>query len=246
MLMMKFVIFGDIHDCIDRVEMIFSIAKDIFVDVSYALITGDYGEKNESVLRVAKIIRENGIIGISTYGNHEPEIIRKAVKNAEITNLNGIRLLSLGARCNLGDITILGLGGNRGSGKKWSHWRDHQVERIIDMYKGDKIDIILSHEMPYGLADICRGNKHCGQLVLRRVVDELNPIIFIGGHLHTFPNMMTYKDSIILKVGGISNRGALRDVSFFSILEWNKRIRMRIYRLNVSEEKVSEILIFTP
>jgi len=238
---MRAVIFGDIHGCVDRVEAIFTIGEEMIRDAHYALITGDYGEDNTSILQVSEILRKHQILGISTYGNHEPDAIRRAAKSTHPFTINGIILLPLGIKHRIGDITILSIGGNRGSGKKWSHWRDHQIEDIIRSNKDIKVDIVLSHEMPYGLADRCRGDKHCGQLVLRRLVEELKPRIFIGGHLHTFPEVSILGNSIILKVGGVSNRGHLKNSSFFSILNLGEEVILDIYRLDMVERSISKV-----
>ena len=47
-------------------------------------------------------------------------------------------------------------------------------------------DIVVSHDAPYGVSDICWGNGiHIGNETLRSVVLEKNPKLLVHGHLHS-------------------------------------------------------------
>ncbi|MFX1254262.1 MAG: metallophosphoesterase [Promethearchaeota archaeon] len=56
----------------------------------------------------------------------------------------------------------------------------------------NNIDILVSHQPAYGLADRCsdpfRGERipHCGSRLLRRLVDQYQPRYIIAGHVHVF------------------------------------------------------------
>ncbi len=240
---MRFLVFGDIHDEVERVEIVLRYAEEKYGLPRYVLITGDYGEKEETIIKVARKITDYGLEAVSVYGNHEPRIIREKVLNENsVVPLLGIKFLPLGVTYDCCGINILGVGGNRGSGKKWSHWRDSQILKIIDSV--DDIDIILAHEMPFGASDHCHG-KHCGQIVLRKLVEELKPKIYLGGHLHTRPEKGFIGNTVVLKVGGIANRGYLREKSFFAIVNLNDSVEIIIGEVDIKnvekENKVKKI-----
>jgi Icc-related predicted phosphoesterase len=55
-----------------------------------------------------------------------------------------------------------------------------------------KIDIIMSHDCPYGISDIIlqkdcwwADGSHIGNTALRWFIDEAKPEIVVKGHLHT-------------------------------------------------------------
>lgn len=220
---MNFLVFGDIHDKVERVSMVLRFVEEEYGLPKHVLITGDYGEKDETVIKIASMMSEYCLEAISIYGNHEPKIIReKVLNNNNIFTLHGIKFLPLGVTYNCCGVEILGIGGNRGSGKKWSHWQDSQILRIMETV--GKVDIILAHEMPYGAADKCRG-KHCGQIILRKLTEKLRPKLYVGGHLHTLPEQGVIGNTIVLKVGCISNKGRLKDKSFFTIIDMNDSVR---------------------
>ncbi len=233
---------GDIHDCIDRIMILFGLIDEYLSVPRYILFTGDFGEDVSTLKFLGEILEKRSIIGISTYGNHEPEIIRKIHRSQNIECIYGIKIIPLGKTYEVGDIKILSIGGNRGSGKKWSHWRDHEVLEIIRQQKNQKIDIVLAHEMPFGLADRCRGNKNCGQIALRELIEKLEPRIYLGGHLHTHPSVTKYKETYIVKVGGISNRGYLKNKSFFATLEISNTIKIESYCVDIEKREISLVL----
>lgn len=212
---MRILAFGDIHDQLRPLPEIFTFADKM--GISCVLITGDFGAEDHSVRFVSDLLGKYGWRGIAVYGNHEPKMVISSKDRG--LRVGCLRILRLGEVIEYRDLRILGVCGNRGSGKKWSHWRDSQILKILDELSDQKIDIILAHEMPLGLADICRGTKSCGQQVLRILVERLRPKLYIGGHLHTIPQYAQHNNTLVLKIGGISNRGALGSVSFFSIID---------------------------
>lgn len=50
---MRLLVFGDIHDCVDRVKCLFEVASEITSNIDLALITGDFGEKDETLEEVS-------------------------------------------------------------------------------------------------------------------------------------------------------------------------------------------------
>jgi len=215
---MKILVLGDIHDYLRPLSIIFKYAYNS--DAQFVLITGDFGVKEHSLRFVSNLLSEYNWIGVSVYGNHEPKLI---INNAQRgLSLGSLRILAMGEIIEHFGLSILGICGNRGSGRKWSHWRDSIIIGIINRVSGRRIDLVLSHEMPLGLADNCRGTKSCGQKVLRLLVEKLKPRLYIGGHLHTYPQYAELRNTLIVKVGGISNKGFLEGHSFFALVDIRK------------------------
>lgn len=73
----------------------------------------------------------------------------------------------------------------------WAFMRDD--ETLEELYEEipRNIDILISHDAPYGCSDICfenvywRGEKHIGCVPLRDIILERSPKIILHGHLHT-------------------------------------------------------------
>jgi Icc-related predicted phosphoesterase len=58
---------------------------------------------------------------------------------------------------------------------------DQLVEKYSTIPKG--IDILLSHSPPYGILDQVHG-RHCGSKALLQKVFEIQPKLFVCGHIH--------------------------------------------------------------
>lgn len=58
---------------------------------------------------------------------------------------------------------------------------------IIKENNNQKINIIMSHDAPYGYSDICedQSDKHLGNKELLRFIKKINPDFLFHGHLHT-------------------------------------------------------------
>lgn len=67
------------------------------------------------------------------------------------------------------------------------------VEESDERYKDiEKIDILVSHDAPYGISDVLlqedclwADGSHIGNHALRRLIDRVKPQIVCHGHLHT-------------------------------------------------------------
>lgn len=68
---------------------------------------------------------------------------------------------------------------------------DEEQEKVFKETMDDrKIDILLSHDAPYGCSDICfessyDNKSHIGNHVLRRMILDKKPALNIHGHLHS-------------------------------------------------------------
>lgn len=89
------------------------------------------------------------------------------------------------------EITIFGTPYCKIFGNWWNMLSD---EKLKEKYSEipDNCDILLSHDVPYGLCDKCLGwqdwgrtPEHIGNKVLREAIESKKPILNICGHLHT-------------------------------------------------------------
>ena len=73
----------------------------------------------------------------------------------------------------------------------WAFMKDDDT--LEELYKDipRNIDILISHDAPYGCSDICfenvywRGEKHIGCVPLRDIILERSPKMVFHGHLHS-------------------------------------------------------------
>ena len=173
------------------------------------LLPGDFG--NVGLIRMlGRWLEKRGLMGLGVYGNHEERYV------VGVTAYGSFRLLGFGEVTSIEGVEILGVPGVRGK-RKWYHWSDQDILRILRC--GAKADWILAHEMPYGLADACRGNLRCGQASLRALVEHLKPVLYVGGHLHGPPQVAIYRSTLVIKCGTLSNR--MSDNFWISFIDTN-------------------------
>lgn len=75
---------------------------------------------------------------------------------------------------------------------RWAFMRDYQLLKEHYSKIPENIDILLTHDAPYGVSDICydwlhqgRALEHIGNPALREAILEKNPKWNIHGHLHS-------------------------------------------------------------
>jgi len=212
--------FADIHDAYEKFKRVFVKAVEEIGPPDLVTIAGDFGEKKNTVVKIADLLKDFSVQGVAVYGNHESEFFRRVFKeeNKEILHIGPLTVLNLGATYDVHHLKILGISGNRGGGRKWTHWQDSQIEQIKNHV--EKLDIILSHEMPRGYVDWCgRPRTHCGQKALRELVHELNPLLFVGGHLHETPRSTKAKNGTVIVLSGPINYKTMDFLSSFSVIE---------------------------
>ena len=88
-------------------------------------------------------------------------------------------------------ITIFGTPYCKIFGNWWNMLNDDTLKEKYSEIP-DNVDILLSHDVPYGLCDKCLGwldwgrtPEHIGNKVLREAIESKNPRYNISGHLHT-------------------------------------------------------------
>ena len=70
---------------------------------------------------------------------------------------------------------------------------EDQIERYKKVIDGRKVDILLSHDTPYGTSDVILqetrwamdGDPHIGNKALKWLAEEMKPTYLIHGHIHS-------------------------------------------------------------
>ena len=142
-----------------------------------------------------------------TPGNHELAIshmepdVRELLENTKIEYL--IDELSTYETYKIWGTPWCSIYGN------WAYMKFPEFEEERFMRMPENLDILISHDPPYGACDIClqhpRGfYEHIGNPELTKVVKIKNPKIILCGHLHTgrsretlFDNINVYNVSVV-------------------------------------------------
>lgn len=73
------------------------------------------------------------------------------------------------------------------------------------------IDVLVSHEPAFGLADQCSDPfhtkmvPHCGNKKIRKLVDQFQPAILVAGHVHHFQKEQTEKTLAVTLSAALSD-----------------------------------------
>ena len=78
--------------------------------------------------------------------------------------------------------------------------QDERYERHLNII--GKIDIVLSHDAPYGISDVIlqkdcwwADGTHIGNLALRNLLDRAKPSLHVFGHLHSCNHLRTMNEN---------------------------------------------------
>lgn len=198
---------GDIHGNLDHAEWLFGHGVENDVDVIIAC--GDfgfwphYGWGKTYLNGIERLARESGIKLYWIDGNHENhDIIDELVAENGSENLipigsDWIQYIPRGCRFTLGSKTIMGYGG--AYSWDWKHrelglsyWKQELInEYKIDEIPEEKVDILVTHEAPFGkeisYKDEIPISIRQRELVLE-IQNKVNPDLHVCGHHHTREN----------------------------------------------------------
>lgn len=193
---MKFCAISDLHGILYLYDL-----ADKIKDVDVLLIAGDtvdmWSQKSmklskewyeEDFIPWTKEINCKNIVLIG--GNHDFYLEKKPGEFR--TLINGTNIIYLENEwVTIGGITIYGTP----LCHKFLNWAfmpdDKEQRRIIkNTVPTDRhIDILLTHDAPYGCSDQCfetmNPQEHCGSYVIREAIKKYKPTYCIHGHLHT-------------------------------------------------------------
>ncbi|MGQ4892862.1 MAG: metallophosphoesterase [Candidatus Njordarchaeia archaeon] len=199
---MRFLALGNIHGDFDRFVSLFDLVLSE-LDFDYVFFTGNFGSFGV-FKRVVSYVSSCGFRSVSVYGSDDNFYFKRLLKSGEIHVGNGV-LLPLGGLFRVGGFKILGVGGLKGHGRNWFEWRDQTILKIIDYYQGKRVDVVLAYDFPQFPSGECWGNDVCGRYVLRKLVEEVEPRVYIGGRVHGAPRFENFDSVVVLQSGSVSN-----------------------------------------
>lgn len=107
---------------------------------------------------------------VATGGNHDP--VLKTVEHDKIIT-NGFCETPIG-RVYLDSSTLL-------TGWPFAQTEDELFERYKNI---SNVDILVTHQPPYGILDRTTYGESCGSHALRDLVERLKPRVHVFGHIH--------------------------------------------------------------
>lgn len=206
---------GNIHGDLSRFVSVFtSVSSEL--DFDYVFFTGNFGSFGV-FKKVVSYVSSRGYRSVSVYGSDDDFYFKRLLKGGEVHVGNGV-MLPLGGLYRVGGFRVLGVGGLKGHGKNWFEWRDQAILKIIDSCAGRRVDFVLGYDYPQFVSDDCWGLDGCGRFVLRKLIEELEPSVYIAGRLHDSPRYENYMDStLVFQSGSISNFG--KPVSYITLFD---------------------------
>ena len=144
-------------------------SKVVFIAGNHSCYLAQEGKDSPSIYQ--NIIKQCG--GRAVY-LHNEEYVFKYLNNNKLT-----------------EIKIFGTPYCKIFGDWWNMLNDDNLKLKYSEIP-ENLDILLSHDVPYGLCDKCLGwqdwgrtPEHIGNKVLREIIEDKKPILNICGHLHT-------------------------------------------------------------
>ncbi|HEX2999044.1 MAG TPA: metallophosphoesterase, partial [Armatimonadota bacterium] len=198
------------------------------------LCAGDWGDPGEVPEKAIRALTRRVRL-LTVYGNHDDRHLLGRVHNKDGSPI----LLPQGGTRRVGKITVAGVSGiwaktRLGSrlNARWesAHRRnpsltldawmkgkelppyvtDDDVAQLAGKLARRRIDIMVRHACPSGLADRTPQRGRGGQRCFRRLVDIVRPSLTLCGHLHALQRDDTRDGRIVLNTGyGASHQGWL-------------------------------------
>lgn len=183
---MKILVVSDVHKSVDLLFE-FLQSKDVDACISCGDLTETFSDDPDQV-EIPKPIH-------SVYGNHENwKLYGKEVKN--------LHWITAGKVYDILGLKVSGMGGVESNSPQYpSHYTQGEVEASKDLSNG-KIDIFVAHHPPRMFADFRLDiEKNCGSFDTQQILYEVEPKLFIAGHLHWLQtNIYGDKEQIITQV----------------------------------------------
>ncbi|BBE42036.1 metallophosphoesterase family protein [Conexivisphaera calida] len=153
---------------------------------------------------------------LTIYGNHENREGIAAARNSDGRPV----LIPDGEVIEFEGLTIAGISGNVGSGKKWHHKRPEEFESEAADVSDGSVDVLITHEPPAEVPFI--PENPYGKRVVMRAVRIVRPGLHFSGHVEYPTQLVKYEGMKFLHVDsqppaceyalGIFEDGILREL----------------------------------
>lgn len=163
------------------------------------LCCGDWGDPDE--IDPADLHAFSDRLPVYTvFGNHDHLEALADWRNTDGSSV----LLETGVARDCGGVTLAGLNGIWAkSHRKPYYVTDEELDEATLKIAGSarRVDILLSHGCPSGVADLTWDNRHGGQRCFLRAFQALRPTVYLTGHLHRAQEHVTRDRQFVRNVG---------------------------------------------
>jgi Icc-related predicted phosphoesterase len=162
------------------------------------LSCGDWGDAEEvSELDLAEFLKVAPVH--TTFGNHDPLEILSRLRNVDGSPV----LLDQGAVHEFAGLRLAAIGGIWAkSHAKRHHVTDADVAAAAaEIARRGRVDILLTHACPIGLADLTPTGRHGGQRCFLDAFKTIKPRLQVCGHLHVAQERTLKDGSQVINVG---------------------------------------------
>jgi len=189
---MKIAAVSDMHGNLDPV---YEILKKEIPDL--LLCAGDWGTPEEIFQDDFDAIVQK-VTTITVFGNHDNLELLYQIKNQDGTAI----LIDNGATKDCDNLVIGGINGIWAkSHKKAWYITDEEVAAAAAKLSGKKVDVLMTHGCPLGIADLTPIGTHGGQRCFTDAFKLVNPKLYICGHLHRKSAYQTKDGKLVVNIG---------------------------------------------
>jgi uncharacterized protein len=161
------------------------------------LCCGDWGDPGRIDPRALDAILAQSPM-LSVYGNHDDLDLLSPARNRDGTPV----LLAPGEVREREGLRFAGISGIWAmSHRKPYYVTDEDVERLTDELADRRVDVLLSHGCPAGLADTMPPGRHGGQRCFLNAFHTIRPRLYICGHLHVPQQRVLKGGQVIINAG---------------------------------------------
>ena len=189
---MKIAAVSDMHGNLDPV---YEILKKEIPDL--LLCAGDWGTPEEIFQDDFDAIVQK-VTTITVFGNHDNLELLYQIKNQDGTAI----LIDNGATKDCDNLVIGGINGIWAkSHKKAWYITDEEVAAAAAKLSEKKVDVLMTHGCPLGIADLTPIGTHGGQRCFTDAFKLVNPKLYICGHLHRQSAYQTKDGKLVVNIG---------------------------------------------
>ena len=87
---------------------------------------------------------------------------------------------------------------------------DNKLEYELDKLSADRNTIVVAHTPPLGAGDILYNGSHCGSRSVRAWIEEVQPKLWLCGHIHEDNSAIWISDTLVLNCACNYPDGVLR------------------------------------
>jgi len=181
-----------------------------FVEPDMILSSGDWGDPDQVDETALRVLLAAAPI-YTTFGNHDPLDLLARLQNRDGSAV----LLPQGKPVEIAGLRLASIGGIWAK----SHAKRHYVtdadvaDAAAQIAQAGRVDILITHGCPLGLADLTPSGRHGGQRCFLDAFHAVAPRLHLCGHLHV-PQERILKDGRKVMNVGQTSAGSIVIVEF--------------------------------